>query len=162
MSKYLIPIISSFKKVFENLLLETEFVKKTLNILNCTPPWMTENEDLWCKGRMNFDSELSRSNYIKFVTDITLSEAETGKCLVPCKFTKYHTKEIGFRESLNNKTGMIIFFEKVVESTKTELQIGFKTLITRFGGIIGVSKNLLWITIFVVTSIGMMTSLLKQ
>ena len=123
---------------------------------------MTENEDLWCKGRLNFDSKLSRSNYMNLVSDITLSEADTGKCLVPCKFTKYHAKEIGFKESMNGKPGMIIIFEKVVESTKTELQIGFKTLITRFGGIIGVSKNLLWITIFVVTSIGMMTSLLKQ
>ena len=123
---------------------------------------MTENEDLWCKGRLNFDSIPSRSDYMKFITDITLSEADTGKCLVPCKFTKYHAKEIGFKESLDEKTGMIIFFEKVVESTKTELQIGFKTLITRFGGIIGVSKNLLWITIFVVTSIGMVISYIKH
>ena len=99
---------------------------------------------------------------MNLVSDITLSEADTGKCLVPCEFTKYHAKEIGFKESMNGNPGMIIIFEKVVESTKTELQIGFKTLITRFGGIIGVSKNLLWITIFVVTSIGTMTSLLKQ
>lgn len=123
---------------------------------------MTENEDLWCKGRLKFDSKHSRSDYMKLVSEITLSEAETGKCQVPCKFTKYHVKEIGFKESLEEETGMIIFFEKVVESTKTELQIGFKTLITRFGGIIGVSKNLLWITIFAVTSIGTIVSYLKH
>ena len=44
--------------------------------------------------------------------------------------------------------------DKSVEVTKSELQIGFQTLITRFGGIIGVSKNLLWIVIFGFTSIG--------
>ena len=42
----------------------------------------------------------------------------------------------------------MIFFDRVVKTTKSELQIGFKTLITRFGGIIGVCKNLLWIVIF--------------
>ena len=45
-------------------------------------------------------------------------------------------------------------FEGVVENTISESQIGPKTLATRVGGIIGVGKNLLWILIFGLTSLG--------
>ena len=45
-------------------------------------------------------------------------------------------------------------FEGVVENTISEYQIGPKTLATRVGGIIGVGKNLLWILIFALTSLG--------
>ena len=28
--------------------LEGEYVSRTMSLLNCTPPWMTEKEELWC------------------------------------------------------------------------------------------------------------------
>ena len=49
---------------------------------------------------------------------------------------------------------MTISFGKVVEKTVSELQINTRTLITRFGGIIGVGKNLLWIIILGISGIG--------
>ena len=29
---------------------ESEIVREMFNYFNCTPPWMTENKELWCKG----------------------------------------------------------------------------------------------------------------
>ena len=49
---------------------------------------------------------------------------------------------------------MTISFGKVIEKTVSELQINTRTLITRFGGIIGVGKNLLWIIILGISGIG--------
>ena len=65
--------------------------------------------------------------------------------------------EIGVKE-FGDLDGVTMYFDKEVEITRTELQIGSKTLITRFGGIIGVSKNLLWIVIFGFSSVGFIFS----
>ena len=33
--------------------LERDFLKRNYKFLNCSPPWMTETVDLWCRGKMN-------------------------------------------------------------------------------------------------------------
>ena len=33
--------------------LERDFLKQNSKFLNCSPPWMTETVDLWCRGKMN-------------------------------------------------------------------------------------------------------------
>lgn len=65
--------------------------------------------------------------------------------------TRYAIEKIGFYET-KKKSGLGITFDNVVEQTISELQVGTKTLLVRFGGIIGVGKNLLWIIIFSVSS----------
>ena len=42
--------------------IEKEMLRKNSEFLNCTPPWMTENEDLWCKG-VNTLQTIERSNW---------------------------------------------------------------------------------------------------
>ena len=59
---------------------------------------------------------------------------------------------LGFKE--DEKKGMTISFDKDVEKTVSELQINTRTLVTRFGGIIGVGKNLLWFIILGISGIG--------
>ena len=39
-----------------NQCLEEEFTRQSLKILNCTPPWMTDNQDIWCKHNVNLSS----------------------------------------------------------------------------------------------------------
>ena len=126
--------------------LENEHIQKMFKFQNCTPPWMTENKDLWCTGRLQLNAS-HISSYVKFINELALSDADPGECLVPCTSKKYFSNEIGILGN-ENINGILIFFDRVVKTTKSELQIGFKTLITRFGGIIGVCKNLLWIVIF--------------
>ena len=41
---------------------EKEMLRKNSELLNCTPPWMTENEDLWCKGVSTLQT-VERSNW---------------------------------------------------------------------------------------------------
>ena len=58
--------------------------------------------------------------------------------------------------------GIIIIFDNLVEKTISELQIGARTLVTRFGGIIGVGKNLVWVIIFTLSSLGFCFSKTKR
>lgn len=41
-----------------NQCLEDEYVRQSLEIVNCTPPWMTDNQDIWCKHHMNTSTEI--------------------------------------------------------------------------------------------------------
>ena len=133
--------------------LENEHMSKMLHFLNCTPPWMTENKQIWCKPGLQFDMS-QISEYLTFVlSDVGLSAADPGKCLTPCTSKRYFSKSLGLKEG-EGKNGIEIVIERGVKIIKSEFQIGFKTLITRFGGIIGVSKNLLWIVIFMFSSFG--------
>ena len=45
--------------------------------------------------------------------------------------------------------GLFIQFDELVKTTKSHYVIGTITLLTRIGGIIGVGKELLWITIVI-------------
>ena len=59
-------------------------------------------------------------------------------------------------------SGIVVVFDRKVEKTISELQIGTQTLITRFGGIIGVGKNLLWVIILIFTSVEFCASKAKK
>ena len=98
-----------------------------------------------------------------------------GKCKVPCHSTRfeeqnydfknpflfrYKLEQLGIEES-NELFGLAIVFDTSVEQTKSDWQITEVTLLTRIGGIIGVGKNLLWIIIFIFTSICYVSKFVK-
>ena len=37
--------------------LETEYIRQSMDLLNCTPPWMTDRQDLWCSEQQNLTEE---------------------------------------------------------------------------------------------------------
>ena len=37
--------------------LETEYVRQTVDLMSCTPPWMTENQDVWCRASLNLTED---------------------------------------------------------------------------------------------------------
>ena len=41
-----------------NQCLEEEYTRQIFELLNCTPPWMTDNQDLWCQNPINGSVEL--------------------------------------------------------------------------------------------------------
>ena len=137
---------------------ENEMVRQNSQYINCTPPWMTENEDLWCNGVYEFDSKDTGKIYYNFLGDISASEGNYGKCLVPCKVKRYQAKEIGLRESTDNNRGFIIRFENEVDITKSSWTIDAKTLLSKIGGFIGISKNFLWLLILLISSISVLFS----
>ena len=61
--------------------LEEEILRQNSYFINCTPPWMTNNQDLWCKGELYFDSKFLKRKYIYFLQIIGISNADHGKCL---------------------------------------------------------------------------------
>ena len=50
-------------------------------------------------------------------------------------------ERIGYNER-NGSFGLAVAFEKFVQTTISDLQVGPKTLLTRFGGIVGVDLGL--------------------
>ena len=69
-------------------------------------------------------------------------------------------EETGIVEA-KDRFGISIVFDNVVEQTISDWQIKPVTLLTRFGGIIGVGKNLLWIIIFICSSITLVLNMIK-
>ena len=83
------------------------------------------------------------------------------KCSVPCTQTNFYVNRVGFDKKVDEQ-GLVVIFDQFVEKTISELQIGPKTLLTRIGGVIGVGKNLLWLLIFLLTSLGGGLTLIKK
>ena len=141
--------------------LENEMVRQNLKFINCTPPWMTDNEDLWCRREYEAHTVITGLKFLNFLKDISVSEQSPGNCLMPCKSKRFLVKEIGIRGNNKNSTGISINFEKEVEITKSSWKIDTQTLISKIGGFIGISKNFLWLIILFITSVGMLMSHLK-
>lgn len=89
---------------------------------------------------------LVRSSYLDWNDDI---------------LSRYKIEEAGLVESLT-KAGVIALFDSDVHQSKTKLQIDYITFLTRVGGIIGVGKNLAWILIFTLSSVGGAWNFLKK
>ena len=139
---------------------DEEIVRQNFRFRNCTPPWMTFNKDLWCEG-IQINSTLEGSDYRFFLSELSVSEGDYGKCLVPCKTKLFMTKEIGVQSERNHR-GITIWFEKDVEINYSTKAINPKTLISSIGGFIGIGKNLLWIMIMVMSGLGFLINNLKQ
>ena len=61
-----------------------------------------------------------------------------------------------------DRAGLVIEFDGMVQTTTSEPQLTAKTLLIRTGGAIGIGKNLVWLIIFVLTSLGTIKKFLKQ
>lgn len=140
--------------------LEEENIRLTSKTLNCTPPWMTDMKELWCGENLLESEETASRTYFLF-EDILMGLSDSKQCSVPCTKTNFYVNKIGF-ERKRAKEGMIVVFENKIEKRISELQIGPKTLLTRIGGIIGVGKNLLWLLVFVFTSVGSLLTLWRK
>ena len=84
--------------------------------------------------------------------------------MVPCKVKRYQVKEIGLQEvsDYDEDIGIAIWFEKEVDVSKSILTMDFKTLMSKIGGFIGISKNFLWLLVLSISSVGVLKSHLKM
>ena len=86
--------------------LEAEYVRQTVDLMDCTPPWMTDSQEVWCRDSVNLTQEQAkRINYHLgryfpqpspkfictmyvyqvFILDLIIhGTAEADNCLVPC------------------------------------------------------------------------------
>ena len=131
--------------------LEAEIIKQMNNFVNCTPPWMTENENVWCGKEHATDlKNIDPRYYLEFMNDLISGQFDHGKCSAPCRKYSYHSTGLGFVDNPED-SGVTIFFDKIIDDTIFDFKIDSITLLTRFGGIIGVTKNLLWIVLLFIT-----------
>ena len=134
---------------------EKEIITQNSFYLNCTPPWMTGNKNMWCKGEN--DIEL-KDDYMHFLDRIMSSAGNTGRCLVPCKLKRYKGKFIGLNKGEN---GLTIWFEDEVFVMKSAFTNDFMTVLSKVGGFIGISKDFLWIVILFISSLGVLLTHIK-
>ena len=69
-----------------NSCLSKEYLSQQLSILNCTPPWLTTSEDLWCPSLMKLDQRVAKRLYF-FLSELTHGRADKGPCIPSCKNT---------------------------------------------------------------------------
>ena len=136
-------------------------IKENQKYINCTPPWMTNNENLWCKGRREFNSTMTADKYYRSVARIGMPEVKPKECLVPCRVRTFKAFEIGFRKWRNSK-GVTMWFENEVKISKTSWQMDKITVLSKIGGYIGISKNFLWVLIVIISSAGVFQSYIKD
>ena len=63
-----------------------EHVRLFLALFSCTPPWVTEEERLWCRGNLNLTAP-EVADYNSLSVDINKGVAATQKCPPPCTST---------------------------------------------------------------------------
>ena len=131
--------------------LEAEIINKMQSFVNCTPPWMTDNENLWCgQEHASEVKNINPDHFLGFMNDIFSGQVDHGKCSVPCRKYSYYSTGLGSMKS-NVLTGVTIYFDKIIDDTITEFKVDSVTLLTRFGGILGLTRNLLWLVLLVMT-----------
>ena len=141
--------------------LETEIKKENFKYLNCTPPWMTDWENLWCKGKEKDNlNYTSWSEYELFLRKIELGKAKPKTCLAPCKIKKYQINQIGSRKDTG--FGFSIQFESEVEVTKSSWQLDGITFLSNIGGLIGTVQSFFWLIILLLSSLGALMSYLNR
>ena len=74
---------------------------------------------------------------------------------------RYKVEQTGF-DARQDIYGLFVQFDQNVDVTVSKLEVGLKTLATRFGGIIGVGKELLWVIVLFFTSCGSFLAICKQ
>ena len=92
-----------------------------------------------------------------FVLDVSFRLKKSG-CSVLCKKSKFFSTYGGFRGNIAGDKGVLVIFDRIVEKSISEFQRTPKTMLTRFGGLIGLGKNMLWLIILLVTGIGFFTN----
>ena len=131
-------------------------VKETLKLMNCTPPWMTSDENFWCNGNLTF-----KTDFDKFMLKIGyLNDVHLEKCLVPCKERRYEAKEFRARDQGLFK-GYRIWFDNDVEVIKSSWQLDEFVLLSKIGGFIGTTRSFLWLIILFTSSAGVFISYVK-
>ena len=61
--------------------------------------------------------------------------------------SRFNVEELGF-QNRDGKYGIVLIVDQKVDVTVTKLTIGPFTLLSRFGGIIGVGQTLAWVINF--------------
>ena len=93
------------------------------------------------------------------MNNVGVSEIKLDECPVSCKVKRYQVTEIGLRRK--DARGLILWFGKEVEVTKSLWQIDEKTLISNIGGIIGIGKEFLWLIILMLSSFSVLITIIN-
>ena len=105
-------------------------------MVNCTPPWLTEDEALWCQDEHWFSSTESMKQFSDHL--ISLNFKPVRYCPPPCKYSRFEINNRGF--TMGDRVITYLTFDDVIEKTYVERQIGPLTFISRVGGFIGMAR----------------------
>ena len=63
------------------------YLSQSFDLINCTPPWLSGDENLWCFQPLMIEEHM-RKNLSSLYRAILDDRAETGECLPSCKSVK--------------------------------------------------------------------------
>ena len=133
--------------------LEIEYQDQVMDALGCSPPYITQNSDLWCtkdqlSGKTCDSEEIEEFNSI--ILGLWKGYIKKGPCHIPCHTTSFRVVKSGENSiAIGKEFGVNILLDKSVTVTESHFSINLLTLLTRIGGAIGVGKEGLWIVILV-------------
>ena len=136
--------------------IENEIVKKTLKFLNCTPPWMTDNEDVWCRGINTLETQSESESYYTFLEDLSVSGEQVEECSVPCKTKTFHVTQIDVDKEDREWKGIYLYFEKNVKISKASFNMDLETMYSTIGGIMGTSRSFVWLIVLLMSAGGLL------
>ena len=64
------------------------YLKQNLHLLNCTPPWLSDKSEYWCRGHLNMDEAVEKK-FDFFLSSIINDRADKEECLPPCRSSWY-------------------------------------------------------------------------
>ena len=67
--------------------LDDEYLSQALKVMNCSPPYLTNKQQLWC----NKNIDIKDMNVQNFLWKLGGGVLDDGNCLPPCKKTKYES-----------------------------------------------------------------------
>ena len=76
-------------------MVEGEYIRRTSELLNCCPPWVTDRQDLWCQADLfnNGTDFTDVQNKLYLLFDLIMDgQAELGgdrRCLQPCRYLRW-------------------------------------------------------------------------
>ena len=87
--------VQTFNQIWEYFLyltkifqcLDDEYLSQALKAMNCSPPYLTNKQQFWCKE----DIDIEDMNVLRFLWKLGGGVLDDGKCLPPCQKTKYES-----------------------------------------------------------------------
>ena len=68
--------------------LDKEYLQQTKAILNCTPPYVTNDKQYWCKENLNLKYK-GKNEVVSYIWKFINKLIKADSCPIPCKSTRY-------------------------------------------------------------------------
>ena len=125
-----------------------EFTKEIRKNLQCSPPWLADENSTMCEGILNISEEVVIR--CKMLMDSVIRRAKISGCKRDCEMIGYKSSyAFEAEDDGDNQEGILysirLEFEETMTVTSSVFSIGGLTFLTRIGGNIGFGRTVFWL-----------------